>query len=293
MPIIGGLLAVIAPVFACAAIGIAWSRWGPNYETKFVTTLVVNVGTPCLVFSTLTSTVTDTKMFGTMAFAAIVSIICFAAISALILSWSQLPQRVYLPSLTFGNTGNMGLPLSLFAFGDLGLGLAIVYFTVAAIGTFTFGSTLSSGHMRPRELALSPLNHAVILSILCMVIDVQLPNWVTNPIELIGQLTVPLMLITLGVSLNNLRINAIRRAFWLSILRIGMGFIIGYLLSGILGLEGAMKGVFIIQCAMPVAVFNYLFAQRDGCRPEEVAGLVLISTIISFTTLPLLLLLVL
>ena len=124
-----------------------------------------------------------------------------------------------------------------------------------------------------------------------MIGGVELPPWIANPLQLIGQLTVPLMLITLGVSLARLRVAGIGRALSLSLLR--LGFAVGYGLATLLGFEGAARGVLIIQSAMPVAIFNYLFAQRDGRRPDEIAGLVVISTIISFLTLPALLFVVL
>ena len=69
----------------------------------------------------------------------------------------------------------------------------------------------------------------------------------------------------------------------------GAGFAVGYGLAEALGYEGSARGVLIIECAMPVAVFNYLYAQLPENRPEEVAGTVLVSTVLSFLTLPALL----
>jgi len=289
----GELFAVIAPVFACAAVGVGWSRWGPPYETRFVTALVVNVGTPCLILATLTKYEIDVATFGEMALASGIAIACFAAIGVIALRFTGLPSRAYLPSLMFGNCGNMGLPLSLFAFGEVGLSLAIAFFTVAALANFTIGSGISSGRVGRRELLTAPLNYAVLLSVIFMIGGVEIPPWIANPLQLIGQLTVPLMLITLGVSLARLRVAGIGRALSLSLLRLGMGFAVGYGLATLMGFEGAAQGVLIIQSAMPVAVFNYLFAQRDGRRPDEIAGLVVMSTIISFLTLPALLFVVL
>ena len=101
------------------------------------------------------------------------------------------------------------------------------------------------------------------------------------------------MLLTLGVTLAGLRVTALWRTIALSILRLTMGFSVGYGLATALGFEGVARGVLIVECAMPVAVFNFLFAQRYDRTPSEVAGMVLISTVMAFAMLPLVLALVL
>ena len=78
----------------------------------------------------------------------------------------------------------------------------------------------------------------------------------------------------------------------MSALRLGLGFAVGLAVATAMGLEGTVRGVVIFESAMPVAVFNYLWAVRYNTAPEVVAGLVLASTALSFVTLPLLLLFV-
>ena len=94
------------------------------------------------------------------------------------------------------------------------------------------------------------------------------------------------MLMTLGVCLAQLKVSSLWSSVWLSLLRLTMGVSVGWLTAEFMGFEGVAKGVLIIECAMPVAVFNYLFAQLHDTQPEEVAGTVLISTTLSFITLP-------
>jgi len=119
------------------------------------------------------------------------------------------------------------------------------------------------------------------------------PDWIANTASLIGGLTIPLMLLALGVSLARLRIASLKRSLALSLVRLLGGFALGYGIGWALGLSDAARGVLAIQSAMPVAVFNYLFAQLYRREPAEVAGMIVISTILSFATLPALLLLVL
>ena len=93
----------------------------------------------------------------------------------------------------------------------------------------------------------------------------------------------------LGVSLARLTVTGVARAVLLSLVRIGGGLAVGLVLVYAFGLEGPAAGVVPIQTSMPVAVFNYLFAQYYDNSPSEVAGLVVVSTAISFATLPVLL----
>ena len=134
---------------------------------------------------------------------------------------------------------------------------------------------------------------ALLLAMVFVYTDVGVPEWLTSTTRMIGNLTVPLMLITLGVALSSLRVRNIKTAFLLSIIRLGMGFGVGVLVTWVLDLEGVYRGVVILQCAMPAAVFSYLFAQLYQQRAEDVAGVVLMSSFISFPLLPFLLLFVL
>ena len=111
--------------------------------------------------------------------------------------------------------------------------------------------------------------------------------------QLLGNLGIPLMLLTLGVSLARLRVVGLARGITLSVLRLVMGLAIGLVVAELFTLEGVARGVFILGCAMPVAVFNYIMAERYGRRSSDVASMVVISTAISFATLPLLLLIIL
>ncbi|MBL4907074.1 MAG: AEC family transporter, partial [Sneathiella sp.] len=188
------------------------------------------------------------------------------------------------------NTGNMGLPLCFFAFGQEGLTLALAFFTVYAILQFTLGVWIASGSGSIKQLFQTPLLYAVIVAISLQASGVPVPTWITDTTELLGGITIPLMLMALGVSLASLSIKHLKLATLLSVARLTMGFGVGLALSKLFALEGVARGVLILECTMPVAVFNYLFSLRYGRSTGEIAGTILVSTLLSFLTLPLLLL---
>ncbi len=291
MPIqlLGDLLATIAPVLITVAVGFVWGRAGLPFDTNQITRLITLVGTPCLIISILLKVSPALEVLGTVALISAISVTVMGLAGAILLRGVHLSCKTYLPSLIFANNGNMGLPLCLFAFGDSGLALAIAYFTVTAVGQFTVGQAIAAGPGPLRQIWRTPLIWAVAVALMLMATETDLPRWASNTINLIGQLTIPLMLLALGVSLSRLKVRTLVRSSVLAGVRIGGGLALGFLLVWLFGLEGEERGVVLIQASMPVAVFNYLFAQFYGNRPEEIAGIVLISTAMSFVVLPFLL----
>lgn len=278
--------AVIAPVMFGAALGFGWARYGPAFDTELLTSLVLAVGTPCLVFSTLTEFGVGLDAMGSVALAALMSIVLVSAVGGAILFATRQPVRAFLPSLLFPNSGNMGLPLCLFAFGGEGLALGVTFFTVTVLGNFTLGMWLASGEVSPAQLLRTPLIWAALAGVAFLSTETEPPLWLANTTRLIGGFTIPAILIALGVALARLRVADMGRATLIGVLRLGLGLALGLSLAELFGFEGVARGVLVLQCAMPVAVYNFLFAQRYDNRPSDVAGGVVVSTALSFLTLP-------
>ncbi|MEE8581317.1 MAG: AEC family transporter [Myxococcota bacterium] len=285
----GELLAIVAPVYVCAGLGYAWSRMGRRYDTELVTELITQIGAPCLVFSSLVGIEVEHSALVQMAGACAAALLSFAAIGALTLRLVGLPRRSFLAPLVFPNVGNMGLPICLFAFGPEGLALGVVFYAVTAISHFTAGQWIWSGRISFRQLLLTPLAYAALLAALTLATDASVPGWILDTTQLLGGFTIPLMQFTLGVALGQLQLGRVRTALSLSLFRIGMGLAVGAGLAWALGMTGLARGVLILDCSMPVAVFNYMLAERHGRTPSEVAGLVVLSTLISFLSIPLVL----
>lgn len=287
------VFSVIAPLLVMTGIGWLWARRGRPFQVDSISLLVTNIGTPCLVIHTLLTAEVDRAMIGTMTFATFVALTTFMAVNALALYLLKLPIRSYVSSLTFPNSGNAGLSLSLFAYGPPGLALAILFFAVGSLGNFTLGQSIMAGRGNLKEVFRSPMIYAVLIGVAGNLLELHPPGWILRSLQVTGGIAIPLMLLTLGVSLATLKVNDLGRGLLLSVLRLLTGIAVGFGLSWLLGLEGAARGVFIIQCAMPVAVVNYIFALRYNRDPQTVASLVVISTLLSFATLPALLVLVL
>jgi len=143
-----------------------------------------------------------------------------------------------------------------------------------------------SGQRAWVALVSNPIILSVFVAVAMVVGDWQLPVALQNSVELIGGLTIPLMLITLGVSLARLGVRHVGDALLFAVARLVIGLLAGWLVCEWLALEGVLRGIVLIQSSMPVAVFNYLFAERYQQGPERVAGMVVVSTLLSFLLLP-------
>ena len=280
---------IVAPVFLCAGLGWLWVRAGRRYDRELITRLIMEIGAPCLVFSGLVSLQVESRLLVTMAGASLAAMAVFGISGWIALRLAGLPRNTYLAPIMFGNTGNLGLPVCLFAFGEAGLALAVAFFAATAIAQYTVGISLWRGRFSFAELLRTPLAWAALLAVLVLVLRIPLPVWLPRTTELLGGFTIPLMLITLGVSLGELRLHDLPRTVALSLLRLGLGLATGFALAAWLELDGIARGVVIIECATPVAVFNYLFAERYGRSPESVASLVVFSNGLAFAVVPLLL----
>jgi predicted permease len=285
----GTILGAVAPVLLTALVGYLWTRNGRSFDAPTMTLLATEIGTPCLVFATYVNSTIPPGAFTVTAAAGLTIITACFVIASLVLRVCGLSLKTYLPSMVFGNTGNLGIPLALYAFGPQGLSYAIVFVTITSIANFTVGQGIAAGTVDWRGIARMPIIYAVVLGVGTSALGIELPRWLLNTVTLLGNIAVPLMLLMLGASLGRLRVAAFPRAFALSILRIGMGASVGFAVTALFGLHGLARAALIQQSAMPAAVFNYLFALRYDNQPEEVAGIVVISTLAAIVTAPALL----
>ena len=289
MPIILSVLEIVAPVFLLAAIGYAWIKAGLDYPMGFVTNIVMTLSVPCLIFVSLMKTNINPEALASIFYAAILTYLVITVIFYALVKAMSIEVKTFLAPLIFSNTGNLGLPLALFAFGDIGLDYAILVFAVMAVYAYSLGVWMVSGGGSPVAVIKEPMVWATTFGAIFMLQGWQTPVFLTNTLELIGQLAIPLMLITLGVALARLQAPSFGRAVWLSILKFIICVIVSFTIGRWFGLEPIALAVLVIQVSTPVAVSSYLLAQKYGANANEVAGLVVVSTAISVIGLPLLL----
>ena len=280
------VLEVVTPVFLLAAIGYFWVKLGFEYRVEFVTRLAMTLAVPALVFTSLTQNTINPKFLTEMI---IVVCMAYAMVSVLALIFTfifKLDLRTFLMPLISGNTGNLGLPLCFLAFGKDGLGYAVIVFAFTSIVAFTFGLWVVSGTRSFKQPLKEPLVPATILGLLFMFYGWETPKILTNSLNLISQMAIPLMLITLGVAVARLKTQLAFKTLGISISKIMIGTITGITVGYQFSIPYEAFAVLIIQMSMPVAVTSYLLAEKYGANSEAVAGLVVISTFLTTFTTP-------
>ncbi|MCF6444809.1 AEC family transporter [Nereida sp. MMG025] len=281
------VLEITAPVFLLACIGFVWVKLGFEYRVAFVTRLAMTISVPCLIFVALMETQIPPAALTALSLA---SVLAYGAVTLLV--WIlvvalKLNKQTFMAPLIMGNTGNLGLPLALFAFGDVGLGYAVVVFAIMAIYSFTIGIYMVSGGGSPAKMFKEPVVAATLLGALFLWQGWQTPTFLTNALRLTGDMAIPMMLITLGVAVARLTPARLPLAIGLAVAKqvicIGSAAGIGIWLQ----LEPVALAVLILQVSTPVAVTSYLLAEKYGADAQSVAGLVVVSTVLSLITIPL------
>jgi predicted permease len=145
---------------------------------------------------------------------------------------------------------------------------------------------LQSGQSPWKTLVTTPVIYGAVIGTLLLVGDYALPDWIARTVGLLGALMIPLMLLALGNTLAGLHVKRLPFASFWGLIRLAVGFAIAFGVAELLALEGVARGVLILQGAMPAAMFSYLFAARYDRAPDDVAGIVLLSTLFSVVTLP-------
>ena len=283
------VLEIVAPVFLLAGIGFGWVKVGLEYRIQFVTQLAMTLSLPCLIFVSLMQTQIDPAALKSLSMAAIVSYAIVTVVFLILVRILKLQTRTYSAPLIFGNTGNLGLPLALFAFGQAGLSYAVIVFAIMALWSYTFGIWLVAGAGSLGKVLREPLVWGTVLGVVFLWQDWETPTFLTNTLELVGQMAIPMMLITLGVAVARLSGRGLVQAAFLSLVKLVLCVGIAWVAGRYFELDQTAFGVLVLQVATPVAVTSYLLAEKYGADAQAVAGLVVASTLISIGALPLIL----
>lgn len=284
-------LVLLAPMLTCVGVGLYWGKRQLPFSANFLALLVTSVSTPALVFHTLVTTELDNAVLLELGGLSVLVLFVCAVVCGIALYLLRLPVRALLQTAAFPNSGNLGLPMSMLAFGPDGFSAAIVFFAVCAfvqntIGVRTLPGAGAAGAWR------SPVLIASVLAVLVRVFDASLPGWALESVQLLGSLTVPLMLISLGYALSSIPMSGMRTGSVVAMLRLVLGFATTWAVTWALGLSATLQGVVVLQMTMPCAVLSYMFATRYTDKGEISAGAVLVSTVAFLLLSPLILVLV-
>tara|TARA_B100000767_G_scaffold252613_1_gene256547 strand:+ start:397 stop:1296 length:900 start_codon:yes stop_codon:yes gene_type:complete len=282
------LIDVLFPVFFVIGIGYYLGKKTPNINTDFITNFAGNVGTPGMIFYTITTTGVTLNIFTEYFIYALIIITGFSIVGFLFLLLLKRDYISELPPLILPNTGNMGIPICLFAYGTAGVGVASAIASVVILLHFTIGVLLAKKSFSIKILIKNMPVYAILLSVMFLYFKWEVPGFIENTTFLLTYATIFLVLMSLGIALSRLKVKSWTHASILGAVRVIVGPIIGFLLIKLLNLNGFAAGVLLIQSCMPSAVLTYLVGSMYSSKKvvDSVASVIVASTIMSFITIP-------
>ena len=282
------LIDVLFPVFFIIGIGYYLGKKNPDINTDFITTFAGNVGTPGMIFYTITTTGVTLSVFTEYFIYAFIIIVGFSLVGILFLLLLKKDFISELPPLILPNTGNMGIPICLFAYGTAGLGVASAIASVVILLHFTLGVLLAKKSFSLEILIKNMPIYGIIISVIFLYFEWDVPGYLENTTFLLTYATIFLVLMSLGIALSRLKVVSWTHASILGAVRVIIGPIIGFGLIKFLNLNGFAAGVLLIQSSMPSAVLTYLVGSMysEKRAVDNVASVIVTSTLMSFITAP-------
>lgn len=287
----GQILATLLPVFLIAGCGTLYGRFRTP-DIRGLNTLNMELFVPMLVFAVLADRQAPLADYANLALASAVVVLGSGLLLWPVAKWLNLDTRTFLPPMMFNNSGNMGIPLLVLAFGEKALPAAVVLFIIEMLLHFSVGLYMLSPHTPLWRLLRMPIVLASLAGLVVNLGSVPLPGWLLEALRMLGEVCIPLMLFALGVRMLDIDLGDWKTGLLGAVLCPLSGLLLAAPLIGWLDLSGLQAASLWVFAALPPAVLNYLVAEQYRQEPHKVASLVLIGNLGSLVVMPLVLALI-
>jgi predicted permease len=279
------ILGIILPVFVVILVGYLYAR-RVRPDMSEVNRLSMVILGPALVFSALAS-----KEFDVAENAPLIAGSVGVVLGSGLLAWpvarlAKIDYRTLVPTAMFNNCGNMGLPLAVLAFGQAGFSAMVALFTISNLMQFTLGYRIIDHHAKVLQFLRNPMVWATVLGFAFAITHPPMPEWAHFGIKMVGDALIPVMLISLGVRLFEVRWNDWHIGVIGGIVCPVTGIVMALLLAPVLGLSDTQRGLLILFGSLPPAVLNFMVAEQLRQEPAKVASIVLIGNVMSVIFVP-------
>lgn len=285
---IGQILATLLPVFLIAGCGTLYGRFRTP-DIRGLNTLNMELFVPMLVFAVLSDRQAPLEEYATLALGAALIVLGSGVLLWPVTRWLRFDPKTFLPPMMFNNSGNMGIPLIVLAFGEAALPAAVVVFIVEMLLHFSVGLYILSPHTPMWRLLRMPIVLASIAGLVVNLGGIALPVWLLEALNMLGGVCIPLMLFALGVRMLDIDFSDWKTGVLGAVLCPLSGLILAAPLIWWLDIQGPRAAALWVFAALPPAVLNYLVAEQYRQEPHKVASLVLIGNLGSLVVMPLVL----
>ena len=280
---------ISGPVFFLILLGFLVSKSKIELHEKTMGFLLTHIGSPCLIFHTLSTTDVSISILLEISTSAISVIIISSLFAIILIKILKDDFSPYFSCLIHPNSANLALPLSILTYGETGLIYAIPYYVIVALSQNTFGYLTILGSFKFFYILYHPIFILSLLGLLVLILNLEIPSIIMTSTDYLGNIVIPISLILLGYSLSNLKIKNLTKGFIYSIGRFLIGILSASIVIYLFQISGPKAGVILIMSTMPVALLNYIFTVQIDKDTTTVAGLVVVSTFSTLICLPFLL----
>ena len=280
------ILGIILPVFSIIVLGWAYA-WRVKPDMTVVNRISMNVLAPALVFAALASKDFDMAANRMLLVGSVGVVLGSGLLAFPFARLMHASPRTFVPPMMFNNCGNMGLPLAALAYGAAGFSPMVALFTISNLLHFTLGIWIIDHHARFGNLLRNPIVISTVLGFVFALTHPALPEWLSVAIRLVGDALIPMMLLSLGVRLYEVRFDDWRIGIVGGLVCPLTGLAIAVLLAPLLDLDPVQKGLLILFGSLPPAVLNFMVAEQFRQEPGKVASIVLIGNLLSIVFVPL------
>lgn len=279
------IVAVIFPVFAVVALGYWYGRV-KKPDMRFANQLNMEIFVPALVFSALASKSFDIESYWLLAVGGAIVVLGSGLLAWPIGRLLGIDAKIFVPPMMFNNCGNMGLPLAILAFGEQALPAAVMLFLVGNTLHYSLGTWMMNPQARILMLWKEPVIAASIAGLLVSVLNIQVWEPLYFAIDMTGDVSIPLLLFSLGVRLTQADFSDVKLGVIGGVLCPLTGLMFAALCVWLLPLSTEHAAMLIVFGALPPAVLSFVFAEKYGLEPQRVASLVMMGNLMSLLFVP-------
>lgn len=277
---------VVFPLLAIVTAGYVYAR-RVHTDMSVANRINMDVFTPALILSVMADKSFDLALYQPLAIGAVCVVIGSGLLVAPLCRVIRIHPKTFLPPMMFSNSGNLGIPLIVLAFGEQALPAAVVLFLVENSLHFTLGMYMLNPRIHPLSLLRIPMILAAIAGLVISSAGWVLPAFLKTFIDMLGQIAIPLMLFSLGVRMLSIDLSNWRSGVIGAVLCPLSGVLMALAAQQVLQLDDTQFRYLMLFGALPPALLNYLVAERYNQEPQQVASIVLLSNIASLIIIPL------
>ena len=283
------LLPVLFPIFSIILVGYLYAKFR-HVNIEFANRMNMELFIPALLIDALSRQNFSLLDYQPLALAGIILILLSGILAWAFAKVFHLSVPMFVPSMMFNNSGNMGLPLAILAFGQNALSAAVVLFLMSNLLHFTLGTYIVGGKISWWNLLKMPVNIATIIGLSISFSGWQMPELLHTPVKMLAQIAIPLMLVSLGVRMTQVDLRAWRIGLIGAIMCPLVSVIAAFVILQFIPLEPMQRIQLLLFASLPPAVLNYMFAEKYHQHPTEVASIVVVGNALSVFFISLMLL---